>query len=395
MPLPANLKLNRNHIAIAWTFLYPMLQKRAAASAPLWDDRLVDISNRLLTNDAFLTLLEQVFNREKPVQALELETPPGVSREDARAFAGNYQFVEGWLRDTASSLEAAPYVKTEQPCDIADSATTLHHISSSKMAGHDVEPNASQYVMAKQAEMSSAMVANEPVGSATGSSAVRPPDKWVGQNVAPSPAQQMPVGQAAHGYAGAPAAAFTPTQPIGLAQAQAEAMHLPESMTGTQVVGASLSPLAGSAPVQSTPTPQYQPTDMMPDTVSVNQPSTAKNMAEAAVLAGTPTPYSEGTQPYQPPESSQRGPATPIAAQQTPPYSVPAQTGVGTPAGLTTSSGSTPSAAASTPSAAQTASSGNVSQGAQGSVPPSSATPQGTPPSAMQSPAESKQADKK
>lgn len=280
MPLPRMLQLNQNHLIIAWSFLYPVLQRRAAASQPLWDDRLVEVTNKLFTNQDFITLLIQVFNREKPVQALEFEAPAGVSREDARAFAGSYNFVEGWIRDVASSVHDAPYVNPAAPCECADSATCNMHYNTAKVQGQTFEPDQSSYLYEQQAKATQ-MGGNSSsgVGSADPLAASnRPPDTWVGQNVPPL---------AGPAYAGAPQAQFQSTQPTGLAQLQAEKMHLPESMTGAQVAGGNVG-VSQPSVQPSTPEARYAPGDEMPGTVAVSQPSTAQNTEQAAQLASPP-----------------------------------------------------------------------------------------------------------
>lgn len=276
MPLPNALRLNVNHFLVVWGFLYPLLKKRAAASAPLWDDTLVETANRLFQSEAFLKLFEQVLNREKPVQALELEAPHDVSRADARAFAGNYQFVEGWVRDTAASLNAAPYVTPQADCNVADAATCLHTLNEANKSGASMEPDAHGYMVEQQLKASASSPA---AGSQVAGK--RMPDTWLG------PAPGTAVAQAGSpAYAGAPSGQqYQSAQPVGFAQEQAEKMHLPSEVTGAAAVGAHAT---GDHKQPVTEQAQYSPSDTPPATVAVSQPSTATNTAEAAQMASQP-----------------------------------------------------------------------------------------------------------
>jgi hypothetical protein len=109
MPAPTAFTITPEQIIVAWGFLSPFLKKRAAASQPLWDDRVVALADMVFANQAALYWFCQVINRQVPPQAFQ-ENAPAELKQECRAFAGNMQFVEGWLRDAGVAIELAPNV---------------------------------------------------------------------------------------------------------------------------------------------------------------------------------------------------------------------------------------------------------------------------------------------
>lgn len=111
MPLP--FKLTKEQVVIVWGFASPFLKARAAASQPLWDDRLVNLADLLFSNPIVVENFVRVINREAAPETFQLQAPAELKME-CRAFAGNLEFVEGWLRDFSFGVNSAPYVSAAE-----------------------------------------------------------------------------------------------------------------------------------------------------------------------------------------------------------------------------------------------------------------------------------------
>lgn len=111
--MPANFKVTPEQIVIVWGFAGPFLKKRAAASQPLWDDRVLQLADVVFANQTALYWFCQVINREAPPQAFQ-ENAPADLKQECRAFAGNLEFVEGYLRDFGVAINEAPYVNAPE-----------------------------------------------------------------------------------------------------------------------------------------------------------------------------------------------------------------------------------------------------------------------------------------
>jgi hypothetical protein len=289
-----------------------MLQRRANASAPLWDDRLLMVSNGLMNNPDFLKLVEQVLNGEKPVSALEQEAPASVNRNDARAFAGSLPFIEGWIRDTCASITDAEYVNAQQSCECADAATCLHVKAEARTQGVALMPDDQTY-LAERAAQQQATAAAHPT---------RMPDTFVGgggaepvQSAEPTGLGQLEaeiqhtpikVGQDAEGSPQAPAGPV----PVSEAEAELSRMRGLPQRPAENWVGGTAPPNPVAAAEQVLP---YTGTDVTPNSANtvVNPPNAGQPVAPATVQAqAVPVAGQSAAQPPQP-ES------VPAAAQET------------------------------------------------------------------------------
>lgn len=102
-PRAFTLAITPDQLLFGWTFAYPFLQKRAAATTPLWDDQLLATANMLMQSEMARALILKILNREKPVAALQFEAPANL-RVQARSFAAHFDFFEGYMRDTLSAF---------------------------------------------------------------------------------------------------------------------------------------------------------------------------------------------------------------------------------------------------------------------------------------------------